>query len=123
MDWQTQSTKTYFVREATGLVKSLSWFDVMVMGLAYFSIAVASFLIFGLCSYLFPGSNMIILVSVIGLLFDLPVMIAYGMFSSVMPRSGGDYVYISRTFVPLSGIRSYLRLLPVWPDLRGRAER
>jgi len=98
-----KSPKTYFVREATGLVKSLTWFDVMVMGLAYFSIAVASFLIFGLGSYLFPGSNMIILVSVIGLLFDLPVMIAYGMFSSVMPRSGGDYVYISRTFLPSLG--------------------
>ena len=75
----------------------------MVMGLAYFSIATASFLIFGLGSYLFPGSNMIILVSVIGLLFDLPVLIAYGMFSTVMPRSGGDYVYISRTFLPPIG--------------------
>jgi amino acid transporter len=95
--------KTYFVREATGLVKSLTWFDVMVVGLAYFSIAVSAFLIFGLGSYLFPGSNMIVLVSVIGLLFDIPVLIAYGMFSAVMPRSGGDYVYISRTFLPSIG--------------------
>ena len=98
-----KSPRTYFVREATGLVKSLTWFDVMIVGLAYFSIAVASFLIFGLGSYLFPGSNMVILVSVIGLILDIPIMIAYGMFSSVMPRSGGDYVYISRTFVPSLG--------------------
>ena len=74
---------------------------------------------------------MIILVSVIGLLFDLPVMIAYGMFSSAMPRSGGDYVYISRTFLPYAastggcversrnGPRINARL-SVWPSKRSR---
>ena len=69
----------------------------MWMGLAYFSIPIAAFLIFGLGSFLFPGSDMVILVSVIGLLFDLPVMLAYSMFAGAMPRSGGDYVYVSRT--------------------------
>jgi amino acid transporter len=55
---------------------------------------------------------MIVLVSVIGLLFDLPVVIAYGMFSAVMPRSGGDYVYISRTFLPSLG---FAASLVFWP--------
>jgi len=99
----SKPSKAYFVREATGLVRSLSWFDIMILGLAYFSIPIAAFLIFGLGSFLFPGSDMVVLVSVIGLLFDLPVMIAYGMFSALIPRSGGDYVFISRSFSPVLG--------------------
>jgi amino acid transporter len=90
--------QTVFVREATGLVRDLNWFFGMIMGLAYFNIAVASFLIFGLGSYLFPGSNMVISIGLIGFLIDLPIVIAYSFFSASMPRSGGDYIYVSRTF-------------------------
>lgn len=99
----SDSKHVVFVRDATGLVRSLTWFDGLWMGLAYFSIPIAAFLIFGLGSFLFPGSNMVILVSVIGLLFDLPVMLAYSMFGAAMPRSGGDYVYVSRTISPSLG--------------------
>jgi amino acid transporter len=97
-----------FVRESTGLVRDLSWVDGMIMGLAYFNIAVASFLIFGLGSYFFPGSNMIISIGVIGLLIDIPIVIAYSMFAASMPRSGGDYVYVSRSISPALGFATGL---------------
>ncbi len=86
-----------FVREATGLVRDLSWTDGMIMTLAYFNIAVASFLIFGLGSYYFPGSNMVISIGIVGLLIDIPIVLVYSMFAASIPRSGGDYVYVSRS--------------------------
>lgn len=86
-----------FVREATGLVRDLSWTDGVIMTLAYFNIAVASFLIFGLGSYYFPGSNMVISIGLVGLLIDIPIVLVYSMFAASMPRSGGDYIYVSRS--------------------------
>jgi amino acid transporter len=97
-----------FVREATGLVRELGWVDGMIMGLAYFNIAVAAFLIFGLGSFLFPGSNMIISIGVVGLLIDIPIVIAYSMFAASMPRSGGDYIYVSRSLSPAVGFATSL---------------
>ncbi len=41
---------------------------------------------------------MTISIGVIGLLIDLPIVIAYSFFAASMPRSGGDYIYVSRTF-------------------------
>lgn len=86
-----------FVREATGLVRGLTWFDGMIMGLAAYNIAVASFIIFGWGSYLFPGSDMVITIAFVGPLLVVPVLVVYSMFSSSMPRTGGEYVYVSRS--------------------------
>jgi len=97
-----------FVRDATGLVRELNWLDGTIMNLAYFNIACGSLLIFGLGSYLFPGSNMAISVGVIGFLVDLPIVIAYSMFAASMPRSGGDYIFISRALLPAIGFATSL---------------
>jgi APA family basic amino acid/polyamine antiporter len=102
-DKPIQGEKKIFVREATGLVRDLSWFDGMIMNLAYFNIAAASFLIFGEGSFYFPGSNMVITIGLIGLLVDIPLVIAYSMFSGAMPRSGGDYIFVSRSLFPALG--------------------
>ena len=85
-----------FVRDATGLVRSLSWFDGTMFTLAYYNIAVAAFIVFGWGSWLFPGADMGISVGVIGLLVDIPITIGYSFLAVGMPRSGGDYVYVSR---------------------------
>lgn len=90
------TTPKYFVRDATGLVRSLSWFDGTMFSLAYYNIAVAAFIIFGWGSWLFPGADMSISVGVIGLLIDIPIVIGYSFLAMGMPRSGGDYVYVSR---------------------------
>ena len=85
-----------FVRDATGLVRSLSAFDGIMFTLAYYNIAVAAFIVFGWGSWLFPGADMGISVGVIGLLVDIPITIGYSFLAVGMPRSGGDYVYVSR---------------------------
>jgi amino acid transporter len=102
------SSKKIFAREATGLVRSLNWVDGMIMNLAYYNIAVASFLIFGYGSFLFPGANMIITLGLIALLVDLPVVVTYSLFSISMPRSGGDYIFVSRSVHPALGFATGL---------------
>ena len=92
----TKATPKVFVRDATGLVRSLSWLDGTMFSLAYYNIAVAAFIVFGWGSWLFPGADMSIAIGVIGLLVDIPIVIGYSFFAMGMPRSGGDYVYVSR---------------------------
>ncbi|HYW00697.1 MAG TPA: amino acid permease [Candidatus Acidoferrum sp.] len=89
-------SRKVFVRDATGLVRSLTWFDGMMFTLAYYNIAVAAFIVFGWGSWLFPGANMAISVGVIGLLIDIPIVIGYSFLAMGMPRAGGDYVFVSR---------------------------
>ena len=88
--------KSIFVRQATGLVKGLRWYDGIIMALAYFNVAVGAFLVFGWGSWLFPGANMIITIGLVGLIVDIPVVLVYSWFSMLMPRTGGDYIYVSR---------------------------
>jgi len=66
------------------------------MSFAYYNIAIASFIIFGWGSWLFPGSDMTISIGLVGFLVDLPIIVAYSFLAMGMPRSGGDYVYVSR---------------------------
>ena len=95
--------KTVFVREATGLVRSFSWMDALVMSLAvtgptYFGIASQ----IGFVAPADPGADFTIS-ALIGLLFMVPLGLAYYLFSSSMPRSGGDYIWLGRTLTPIIG--------------------
>lgn len=89
--------KSIFVRQATGLVKGLRWYDGIIMALAYFNVAVGAFLVFGWGSWLFPGANMVVTIGLVGLIVDIPVVLVYSWFSMLMPRTGGDYIYVSRS--------------------------
>lgn len=57
-------------------------------------------LLFGLAFY--PGSQVVLTV-LLAFLFTAGLNVAYAYFSAIMPRSGGDYVFISRTFHPWLG--------------------
>jgi amino acid transporter len=109
-----------FVRDATGLVRELSWVDGMILNVAYFSLGGTTLIIFGLGSYLFPGSDMGITLGVFGLLLNIPLVIAYSMFAASMPRSGGDYVYISRALSPGIGFAtSWVFFIFAWMWMYG----
>ena len=92
-----------FIRDATGLVRSLTWFDGMMFNLAYYNIAVAAFIVFGWGSWMFPGADMGISVGVVGLLIAVPLIVGYSYMVMGMPRAGGDYVYVSRGLSPVLG--------------------
>ena len=57
-------------------------------------------LLFGIAFY--PGSS-VLLTTLIAFVLCLGLNVVYAYFSAIMPRSGGDYVFISRTFHPWLG--------------------
>jgi APA family basic amino acid/polyamine antiporter len=97
-----------FVREATGLVREFTWRDGTIMGCAYFNFALSNFLLYGLGAFFFPGSNMIITMGILAILINLPVLVVYSMFAGAMPRSGGEYIYVSRSLSPAIGFATSL---------------
>jgi len=92
-----------FLREATGLVRTFSWYDALIV-----SLAVTGPTIFGISSQIGyvapngPGADFVTS-ALIGLLFMVPLGIVYYIFSSRMPRSGGDYIWLGRTINPVVG--------------------
>ena len=84
-----------FVRKATGMVRSWSVFDAFVY--AFFSINVVTLGFYSFSQMYFFGGGMInsLVVSAIFLIFEI---IVYASLIAVMPRSGGDYVWMTRIF-------------------------
>jgi len=90
------------VRDATGLVRSLSFFDAFFSNLAVINIASALTFPVLLIALSFPGAS--IPLSILITLFPILVYnLLYSSFSKMMPRSGGDYVFISRGLNPIFG--------------------
>jgi glutamate:GABA antiporter len=88
-----------FVRESTGLVKTASLLDTISLNLSNMSIG-ALLGVMGLYGYLVgsvSGLNFV-LTSVVAFVFSLPQVTIYTMMSRRFPRTGGDYIWISRTF-------------------------
>jgi len=92
-----------FVREATGLVREMSAYDVAIFN-------------FAILGYLFTLYFTLSLIPLIGgdyvwgniltAVLDTFVVYTYYAFHVAMPRTGGDYVFISRTLTPSLGFVS-----------------
>jgi amino acid transporter len=103
-----KTTGSIFARDATGLVKQISGLDalgmvVTQMGLLY---------VFNVVAFtpgFYPNANPLA-VPLVGVLLVLPVAGMYITFSIAMPRSGGDYVWTSRTFNPGIGFTTNFAL-------------
>ncbi len=98
------SAPKVFAREATGLVRSFSWYDAFLISFAVVNSGILSYslaLIVPLGSS-YPGADMVNSLH-IGLLFSIPLAITYSLLAMSMPRSGGDYVWISRSISPIIG--------------------
>ncbi len=90
-----------FARKASGLVREMSWFDVLLFtiagpaagGMTYYAVKMPG---------LYPGANMV-WAFIIGFLVWLPPVLVIAAFSSSFPRSGALYVVTSRVLHPLFG--------------------
>lgn len=91
-----------FVRRSSGLVRSISAFDSFIGNLLIINLVLASSQLI-LMPWLFPGINLTLSIPITGLLVLLPGIV-YVLYGLAMPRSGGDYVYISRTLHPALGM-------------------
>jgi amino acid transporter len=97
-----KSDSSMFVRNATGLVRELTPFDAfnMVFAAILIPVGMSQALNFGTAA--FPGAN-IALAFIIGAILLLGFAAVYVLFTIAMPRSGGDYVWVSRSLSPFVG--------------------
>jgi APA family basic amino acid/polyamine antiporter len=89
-----------FVRQSTGLVREASAVDATIFN-AVFSAPVGATLAWGVFAALtlFPGAD-IVVATVISGIINIPVLIMMALLASSMPRTGGDYVWVSRILSP-----------------------
>ena len=91
-----ESGTGYFIRNATGLVREMSWFDSFIVGFALLNVMLGLAETFAFAPYVFPGASVAI-AFIIGGVFALVLGYLYAALSATMPRSGGDYVWTSRS--------------------------
>jgi basic amino acid/polyamine antiporter, APA family len=92
-----------FVREATGLVREFSAFDAFMIGTAVVLPGIFGYSsVIGFISGADPGANFV-LSALFGFAIMAPLGFIYILIAGVLPRSGGDYVWISRTLHPILG--------------------
>src|SRR5262249_3177458 len=90
-----------YVRQATGLVRELSLRDNALLAAGYISVFLG-FSYITLVPSTFVGANIALAFLITGALM-VPHFIVYGLLSSAMPRSGGDYLFLSRIVHPSAG--------------------
>ncbi len=92
-----------FLRNATGLRREVSVLDAFIMNTFGMNIAVGAVFLFLQAPAYFPQGNMLVAVIIGTLLMAFTLLWVYSTFAAAMPRSGGDYVYVSRTLHPFLG--------------------
>lgn len=94
-----------FARNATGLVREVSPLNAYVMNftVSHPVLPLAAGLFFAFSA--FPGGNF-----AVGGLLSIPIILcftyAFGMLTSIIPRTGGDYTLVSRILHPALGLVS-----------------
>ncbi len=98
-----------FVRNATGLVRELSPFDAFNLVFSAVLIPVGITQVFSFAPTFWPGANVLV-----SFLLSIPLVLCFGLvylyFTIAMPRSGGDYVWVSRILGPGVGFLTNLAL-------------
>jgi APA family basic amino acid/polyamine antiporter len=96
-----------FSRRATGLVRAASLKDVLLFNINMQNVFIGALFSLLLIPPLYPQAN-IYLATLIALVISLPVSWVYAKLAGVFPRSGGDYVYVSRILHPALAFTSNL---------------
>lgn len=94
-----------FSRQATGLVRQASLRDVLIFNANMQNIAIGVVFTLLLIPSLYPNAN-IYLSILCAFIISLPISYIYAQLSAVFPRSGGDYVFVSRIVHPAIGFMS-----------------
>ena len=104
----TAPSQQLFVRRSTGLVREASALDAMIFN-AVFSAPVGATLAWGVFFALtaFPGSDLVA-ATLWCLVLNVPLLIMMALLASSMPKTGGDYVWVSRILSPPAAVVSNL---------------
>lgn len=94
-----------YARKATGLVREVSPFSTFVFNIAgqptAVFLAISVFYLLGT----FPGGSIWLGLGM-ALVVAIAISVCYGLFTSAIPRSGGDYVLVGRVTHPVIGLVS-----------------
>ena len=99
---QELGSKDVYVRQSSGLVRTVSARTALLANLVGMGIIVNFFWITEASAF-YPNANLITTVG-IGVLINVAVGYVYWMLASAMPRSGGDYIFVGRIFHPSIGL-------------------
>jgi APA family basic amino acid/polyamine antiporter len=94
-----------FTRQSTGLTREAGTWSTLIYNINFISIGLMMLFVLQLEPALYPGASMQISY-VLALLLVLPTSLVFAFLASAMPRSGGDYVYVSRILGPRLGMMS-----------------
>jgi len=92
----------FFVRQSSGLVRDIGFGSSLALNFAFMSVPYAV-LVATQAPFAFPGSSPFWIMVISAVLCLFPALL-YSMFMALMPRSGGEYVFISRTLKPWIGM-------------------
>lgn len=97
--------KRVFLREATGLVREMKWYDALFLNFLNMSIGLGAAWVIFFGPGIYPEANVALglVICAIGCLFG---MACFAFLTAAMPRSGGDYVFVSRCLHPSLGFAS-----------------
>jgi len=91
----TQRMEGGFVRKASGLVRDFSQVDAWIYNVLAINAVVLLAMTYVSVVVIFPGASLPAAIAICGF-FCLFEAITYAFFTTIMPRSGGDYVFQSR---------------------------
>jgi basic amino acid/polyamine antiporter, APA family len=91
-----------FVRQSSGLVREFRPTDVFVFNTLGYALGLVLAVVPSFMAGLWPEQNVLLVVT-IGTVLTISNAAMYGYLAGVMPRSGGDYVYLSRVVHPAAG--------------------
>ena len=100
---------SFYTRQATGFVREISTGSNIALNVSFVSLPLAV-LIATQAPFAFPGASPFWVTVFAAVLCVFPVLL-YGLFMAVMPRSGGDYVFVSRTFHPWVGFAANFNII------------
>jgi len=114
MGTESRRAPTPFLREATGLVREVGFFDTFVYNVLPLAPGIClAYWLFWIPGT-FPGGN-IIWAMLVALVLAICIASSYGILSMAMPRTSADYVATSRIIHPALGVGSSLVL--TWTSL------
>lgn len=90
-----------FSREASGFVRVGSPWRMLLLNVANVGVVYIMFTYWAHPA-VFPQSHLLVAIALAAAL-ALPFNLLYGMLASIMPRTGSEYVFLSRTFHPAVG--------------------
>lgn len=104
-DLSDSGSRGVFLREATGLVREAGWLDILIFASLNISWGLSAWWYFLWGPYFAPGGNLHlgVLLTTVPMIFGA---LAWALLVTIAPRSGGDYVFVSRILHPLLGFLS-----------------